>query len=502
MENKKNMLKKYKFIFMIFLCFVIGFLINSNIVNANYYWGGEANSNYYMHSYDTEDLTGVEQIGFASNYANPMDSMVGSDYKLCSIPYSDYAPIVANFGNLGSSKVVITDASTGTLKFYNPDCSLFREIDITSGSISAPPVLVNPKSYQAQQIVVLVHQGVGSYLKIINYTGDDFALGIGDFEVVKTIQSGSNYINGLSCFNHNYGNDLAEKCLVTGYSEGSQSSIWVTNIENGSQVEYSLAFGQVYGTGATFASLNNIRTNTGLIDKEKFYITQGYLYAYSDNRYLRMSLSSLIIEENKTDVFDSLYLIKKDINYGADVYSPNPTIYESSSYMAKLGNNPYIFISDLTTSSSLDYYWSNNIISDLEGNVRIEVKSYVAKNLTSSADNITNKMISNWVVADYNKDGDNEACILIKPVTITGTNETWLQCYEETLSMGDGDIRVNYSIMDSEDIIGGISNFVMADFVTGKDVLGIATLKLDVLGFLIWEVRSVLILVQSQKMQG
>ena len=136
---------------IISVCFIIlTFVLCFNFVNANKYWSGEANANY-----EFEEGVGVDSIGYGSNYINAISGIVGNDYDICSITKSDYTPIVSNFGNLGSLKVMVTDKATDKLSIYNPDCSLFREIFITDGDIVAMPVLVNAKSFYNQKIVAV-----------------------------------------------------------------------------------------------------------------------------------------------------------------------------------------------------------------------------------------------------------------------------------------------------------------------------------------------------------
>ena len=448
---------------VIILMFIFILILNLNFVNANYYWGQEANADYYNHYYDSN--TGLEKVGYSSNHLNPIN-MNGTSYEICSITASDFTPIVANFGNLGSLKIVTTDADLGILKFYNSDCSLFRELDISSGTINQAPVLVNPKSYQNQQIAVVVYEA-GTYLRIIEYTGDEFSVGTGDFVVSKSIAiaGGLPYAGTLTCFNHNYGNDLHQKCAISQHSAGSSLRVKIINIENETITEEDTYFvGNIYEE--IDSSFTNMRVYTGLIDKENFYMVKSYLFDCNNDNFLSYGIMNLIIEEGEDDIFDGLYTFQKSVNYTSNVHTYTPTIYEDTLYIAKLGTSNYIFGSDLTTSSETDYYWSNAFISDMEGNKRIDIKGYILKNFTNTPDNITNKLLSNWVVADYDMDGSNEACILIK----VGGTEVWLQCYKSSLLMSDGDIRVNYS-----GLIGNVSNFVLADFVSTKSVLGIAT---------------------------
>lgn len=447
MENKKiNICKTI-------LVFLFVFIITLSLVNANKYWSGEANAGY-----EFEEGIGVDGIGYGSNYINPVSGITGNDYEICSITKSDYTPIVSNFGNLGSLKVVVTDLATDKLSIYNPDCSLFREISV-GADILAMPVLLDAKNYYDQQIVVLVRDGI-SYGKLNTYKYDRPPVNpeAGDFVLNKSIPINVIYtdLNGLTCFEYIWSSDEDEKCIVVEDVQGDAIDIHIVNLvtENVTKISNLLASGTDY-TLFDFNGLSNFRSPISLFGNEKFYIPYGFYGSYVTGNYK----GGLLYYENE----NVIHLV----DYDGQDFAWEEVIKDLSSFIAKIGNSYHIFTYKFTGNPDSKDYYSNAFISDLTGETRISVVGIEDTNVTLDWTDVSHKLLSNWVVADYDKDGSNEACILTIPY---GSNEIWLQCYESTLSMGDGDIRVNYT-----GIMRNVSNFVLADFVPSKSVLGIAT---------------------------
>lgn len=424
-------MKKIISIFSIFLVFILGL----SFVNANLYWSQEANANY--------DLgLGTRFTAYGSNHLNPISDLIGTDYSLCSITKSDYTPIVSDFGQTGELKVVVTDTGTNKLSIYNSDCSLFQEINVGS-SIDAMPVLLRPKSYFDQQIIVLTD----GYLKSYEYSFE-----LGYFVLVGTTELYARSLVTyyyLTCFDFVFDSESNSECIAIGVYIGDSyvSNCNMDNFSVISSITGSIAHDS-YLEQFDYSGLSNIRN---VIDDEQFYVPLGFFSLHTTDYYgylLNRTGSSLAVYDG-----------------GHSFSDQDDTFKESSDFIAKIGNNYRLFSYRLTGISTENKSFSSVFINDLSGNNLF----YSASTEVCSPfdmDNISYKRYSNWAVADYDMDGSNEACFLVK----LANDEIWLQCYENTLSESDGDIRVNYT-----GLINDTGNFILADFVPSKDVLGIAT---------------------------
>jgi len=427
-------MKKIISVCFIFLIFFLGL----SFVNANLYWSQEANANYDL------GVTGVRGIAYGSNYLNPVSDVTGGDYEWCSITKSDYTPIISDFGQTGVLKVVVTDKTSDKLSVYNPDCSLFQEIDVGI-DIRAMPVLLRPKSYFDQQIVVLTSTHLKSY---------EYGLDLGYFveKISISYQGHTNNTNYLTCLDEYFDSERNLKCFVVSWTGATSDIMQFDMINETYTYEYNELKYANYMKEFTYNGLSNFRNPT---DDEDFYIPIGF--------YDRDVDSS---EEYYGNLLNGTadYL---DEYFGENVFGSSETNYrDTSDFVAKIGNNYRIFSYRFTGGGT--HIYNSVFISDLSGNNLLyqtsdEVGSEAIADLMN---NISLKRYSNWAVADYDKDGSNEACFLVK----LANDEIWLQCYESTLSESNGDIRVNYT-----SLIGNVSNFVLADFVPTKNVLGIAT---------------------------
>lgn len=423
------------------LTFIFVFVLTLSMVNANYYWSQESNSNYDL------GVSGVKGIAYGSNYNNPVSNLTENDYGLCSITKSDYTPIISDFGQTGKLKVVVTDKSTSKLSIYNPDCSLFEEISV-SGTITAMPVLINPKNYFDQKIAVLTSK----YLKIYEYN-----LISNEFDLISSILiptgGTSKY---LTCFDYEWDSLNNPICFViVEYLGGTYGFIVDIETENVNYVS-SVLNPSVGGITESFNynGLSNIRNP---VDEEKFYIPFGLFDTYN-NKYYGNLLDINNVSILSTIVYD-----------GSDTFSISHNYYkDSSDFIAKIGTSYKIFSYRRSGLSTGNKCYNSVFINDLSGNNIFFLSSEeFCPYVPDSLDNISYKRFSNWAVADYDKDGSNEACFLIKKVN----DEIWFQCYESYGGFtGISDISVNYT-----GIINDISNIVLADFIPSKNVLGFAT---------------------------
>ncbi len=434
-------MKKIISVCFIFLIFFLGL----SFANANLYWSQEANANYDL------GVTGVRGIAYGSNYLNPIENITGSDYYLCPITKSDYTPIVSDFGQTGELKVVVTDKSTDKLSVYNPDCTLFQEIYIDE-DIIAMPVLLRPKNYFDQQIVVLTTNRLKSY---------EYDLDLGYFVEKLDVSNRGGFPSRfqayyLTCLDELWDSARNPKCIVVGWGEADYSFAEIIDMVDGTYIEeaeileyddYGYYYLRQYDG---YNGLSNIRNP---IDENDFYLPFGFYRIVSDKYYGNLlDGTANYLAEYHSSVFS--YHFKDSL------------FVDSSDFVARIGNSYRLFSYRYSGNSSGNSYYSSVFINDLSGNNLFYLASTETGTGTFDMDNVTYKRFSNWAVADYDKDGSNEACFLVKKVN----DEVWLQCYESTLSESNGDIRINYT-----GLINNVSNIVLADFIPGKNVLGIAT---------------------------
>jgi len=104
-------------IFLFLLFFIIGFLINSNFVNGNIYWGQTGNTNYQSEG-------GNSFILYGSNSKNPTENVT---YSQMEIGTSDYEPLIADLNNDGIQNIVLTNLASNTIKIYSAGGELVNE---------------------------------------------------------------------------------------------------------------------------------------------------------------------------------------------------------------------------------------------------------------------------------------------------------------------------------------------------------------------------------------
>ena len=405
MKNKK--INICKTIFIMFFVFVLTLSINNNLVNANYYWKQDANANYET------IVSGNQYIAYGSNHQNPVENLTGSDYVMCPITKSDYNPVSADFNRDGMLDIVVTDKSTNKLSIYNSNCILQHEIYVGENIVSMPVLL---DTFQTGNYLFSPEIYVNGFrnLHIYEYNSD-----LGYFEEINSI--------------YNTGRDLI--CLTCFYGITNEDCIGITDaggvvkfdlLNNTSTYEFGELLNPSFVEQYKYNGLTNIRNP---VDNAKFYIPFGFYEDVDGDFY-----GNLIDEEGN-------FIIEFINPSFMNVINP----VDSSIFIAKHGVSYRIF------SYHHSYNRSSIFINDLSGNLLFE-----------DTENIGGKIISNWAVIDYDKDGSNEACFLKNE-----SGNILLKCYESNL--------LDYVEVDYTGIMNNTNNFVMADFIPSKNVLGIAT---------------------------
>lgn len=426
---------KMKKVSSIGLICILMFVLCFGVADANEYWSQEANANY--------DLGFSGFMAYGSNYDNPNDNLTADNYTLCSISKSDYTPIAGDFGQTGTLKIVVTNLATDTLTIYNSDCSLFDEISVGT-NIMAMPVLLNPKDLYSQKIVVLTSSVLRTYW---------YNPVVGSFELSSSVSLGAYSTDPfylLTCLDEYTDSSRNPKCWVMDYN-GVALSVQI------------LIFDMVENT---FSVVNNVPDDAFIFDYTGYNGLTSFRNPVTDyDFYIPFGFYKSDHGSLRGDMYNET---------GGNLFSYNGSYYgvavaseylDASDFVAKLGNN-YRLFSYRYIGTTTNNYYSSVFINDLGGSTLLTVGVNMTGGTPFNMNNVSHKRLSNWAVADYDKDGSNEACFLVN----NDDDEIWLQCYEASLDQSNGDIRVNYT-----GIMNNLSNFVLADFIPSKSVLGVAT---------------------------
>jgi len=380
------------------------------------------NSNWFQNSNSDLSVTGGNAfIGYASNY----NGVSNASYEKCEIETSVFPVVSADFDNSGVPQIVTTQSST--IRIYDSDCA-FSNAFTPNGNIRAEPILLNTDGDELIEIFVLN----GSSLMGFEYNELS-----GSFEMFKNIDYSSitTNLDAFSCAN-NFENFT---CLAV--KQGSKDIILI-NIVNESVVNVPNSLQQNWvNSGSQYKTgISNSRT----LGSTNFLFTICGQYA------------SGISYCDITDITGTRVTTFNSNNYGFTVDG----IYQQDAFISKLGNVFRIFVSEkihTTAGSRVSYR-----IGTLDGTKLVD---------TSKSDT-QEESISNFMVGDYDKDGSNEACIIVKNGTFAynPTNATWLKCYDSDLSL-QSDIDVTDVLNASENNFFGS---VMADYNSSSSNLGIA----------------------------
>jgi len=396
------------------ITYILFLILISFCVSANPNWYQEANS-------DLSVSGGNSFIGYASNY-NGIENAV---YEKCEIENSVFPVVSADFDNSGVPQIVTTQSST--LKIYDYNCGLVNAIT-PSGNIRAMPIILNTDGDTLLEIYVIN----GSSL-----LGFEYNIETGNYDLIKNIDytEETTNLDAITCVN----DGINYTCLAV--KQGSKDITLIhiteeTTYTNSNALQYAWSSsGSTYKTG-----LANTRTvgNSDFLTVICGQFTSG------------ISVCDIV------DVTGDSIASFNSNNYGFTITS----IIHQDAFISKLGGSFRVFVSEKMSTASgsrLSYR-----IGTLDGTKLVD---------TSKSD-IAEESITNFMVGDYDKDGSNEACIIIKNGSFAHnpTNATWLKCYESDISL-QTDIDVTDVLNASENNFFGA---VMADYNTSSSNLGIA----------------------------
>lgn len=385
---------------------------------ANPNWWQEANS-------DLNTVGGNSFIGYGSNYPSPTTI---STYEKCEIGPSIYIPVSADFNLDGLNEYVIH--SNTSFKIYTQNCEL-TESFFPKQSIRSQIILMNTDGDSIPEIYFLGNESLLAY---------EYDTDTSTFSLFKEIDYSGETTNldDMLCFNIPDG----EKCL--GLKSGSKNII-----------EFDLE------TSTVSTNSNQLIYNFDPPNNYRGYTTS----RISNTEYLGVICSQIDLTNSDIQCItvneDGDRQTTIDMDYPAIVLND---IRHETSFIAKHGGTYRIFISQYFSSLVNQYQSIQHAIYTIDGVEIMRIAQY-GDNTVSVNDRYS---ISNWALADYDKDGDNDACIMYYNLT---DDSSKFKCYSSTLTEIT-DLNINETLDLNSDFVFGIT---IADYNNSKSTLGVGT---------------------------
>jgi hypothetical protein len=369
----------------------------------------EANSDFYT-------VGGNSFIAYASNYAS---SNTLSSTSLCEFDGSRFTPIVADFLVTGIPQIATT--STTEIKIYSTNCEQITSINVGS-TIQAMPVTFNSNGNDRKEIYVLT----STELKTYEY--NDLSA---EFEQINSIDYSSKYpaLNYITCQN-----TLDRPVSCQAFKNGTDDVV-IFNITTDEVYTKNGTLSKNFAGNGQYSGVSNSRTTSNTAFRTVICsLRDGTTTSYCD-----------LLDENGNI----------SLTFGTNAWANTVTnnLY-SSSFIAKVGNVFRIFRTEkLTTSVSSPQIFAQ--VYDMSGTLLWSIKA-------SGVD----YGMSNFMIGDYDKDGSNEACIIIPNAT------AMFYCYNSIMEQETALPITDLNL--TSDLLVGAS---MLDFNKTKSTLGIATVE-------------------------
>ena len=389
------------------LLFIVLFL-NSISVLANVNWYQEANSGLNLPG-------GTGYIGYGSNINNLLTDQT---YSQCSISGSTYTPVATDLD--GNGIVDIITSPSNRLELYTLDCEFITDLALGE-NVRAIPVIVNFDEDANQEIVVLLSGNVEIY---------EFDSDISSFVEIENIDYSATVsdLDYITC-----PRSTEHTCIAL--NQGS-NEVYLFDFDTDTVTELTNEIPQsLLNIGSITQGLSTSTTLGADRWRIPFCLSQGSTTNYYTCHTLDVNGENESISTG---------------NLGSASFSIDQFYYNSVFY-AKMGNALRIF-------ANLDYQKS--------GNPRHQAKifdSAYTELVGVQASDSYNKS-SNWMVADYDKDGVNDACILIND-----TPTTYFRCWDSGFNQIE-----NINVTGTIDIS---KSCVLADFNGSASTLGLATME-------------------------
>jgi len=384
-----------------------------------------AGINYFQEANAGENLPGGNgNLGFATNYVNLLEN---PNYQTCSIIGGQFSPVIADMDDDNIPDIISME--TNNLRIYDTRCNIIQEISLSKNSIS-PPIIANMDEDAYQEIIFTDYDSIHFY----EFDGSQVSLGwTVNYSALLGGTTKNVSINKITCSRQALSTTEKNVCILK--KEGEDAS-YTYYYENDTMIKRTSLLG---ATQYNEPFYNGIASGFVLTN---FYTPICHNYG-SDNDIICLILENDGAYNGKTiEVVGGSYTVD--------------TIYYNSAWIAKLGGAYRLFTNmEYQKAAAFDFH-AYKVYDTSMNNIY-----NVTKGTSASSSNKS----SNWMVADYNKDGNNLACIVTAD---DNTNKTYLRCLDETFASN----IVNKDITSLNVTI--TKNFVMADFYPDESTLGIA----------------------------
>jgi hypothetical protein len=405
------------------IIWLLTLILFSISVSANNNWWQEANADYLSSG-------GNSFIAYGSNFAGSI-----TDYEQCSIGINtNYNSIAGDFALIGYPQIVTYDTNTVTV--YNTDCSIVGQVSI-GATIQAQPVIMNTDGDSFPEILILTSTEV----KIIKAN-----FSTATFEVIKSISTDKSY-EDMTCLS------ARNECYLFNEGDRNVSSIYISN---NTIVNHLNLLTYLFDDLPNYSALSNIRFNTqaginwwNFGSDTGIFELGGVIYYTAVCGMTFTTNSVMYCNILKNDVFGVTTNTATISVSGFDAKPSN--LKQVNAFIAQLGTSARVFI-----TACDDVRGGFNKIYDLSGNL-VYSSGYNAYCDDGAG-------FTNWAIADYNKDGANEACYATGGYSLASLPQ-YLYCLDSF-----GNFLYNTTIGTTENKTYSLS---LIDFNSSKSTLGV-----------------------------
>lgn len=396
-------------------------ILLSFCVSANTRWSYEANT--------INSAASGEVSGYATNY--PIYTNI-TTYNSCEFSGSDYTPLIDDIDIDGLNEIITTTADE--IFVYSLDCELEYTLQNIDG-INAMPIIANFDNDVYQDIVILGNTSITTYELS---TPNDF---------VKSQEINFTAYTSSMIDPDAFGCDIIlERCLVLKVGR-----------KNATVVDFSGEMVTLIG--------NNVLVTNNFLDKNFVALSPhegiSWINQNSGNDYLTIP-DELITGERSVKLVDLYNVLAPEIQSitMGSTGGVNSGLVSQSNYVAQIGG--------------INRVLSSQKITTTVGSPRIVYGIYSLSNSPIFENSISlvsaDWGLSNWVVGDYFKTGNNIACIFARNNSVASDINSYINCYN---SVGVNVLRS--TITNSINLtLYPYYGALMGDFVPDKDVLSFA----------------------------
>jgi len=376
-----------------------------------------ANSNYFQEANCDNNLPGGSGFtGYSSNYVNQLASQ---NYTTCSLSEGLKGSLIFDVNGDNFQEIVVMDDTN--VKVYTTDCAFVFETEIGSTNI-VKGCAMNFNGNNLQELVL------SNTSDILVYEFDDT---INSFQLLKNINydalTGSDSVN-IYC-------DRSTTDIVIGTALGS-GNVMIFNLSSGTGSSKPAEFTYNPFPYELNQGGSATRKTADSLDYHNLVCN-----VRNGNYFGCAMLDSEGNEENVIGTLGSASFTVDDI-------------FRYSAFVGRMGSTERVFVDLVYEKSSVmqhnSYVFDNSFSTE-----------YFNQGITTS----TNET-SNWILADYDKDGNKDACHLLNN-SASGNIE--MRCYDSSFT--------SVKILQNFGAILNLTTIAIADFYPNNDFLTIATVE-------------------------